>query len=332
MSESDLTQVSAEQDGRVLTGVGASVEDLQKTMERHAEEPPAAKPEPTNGNGAEPPELRGRKRYSHLNAEREAEKTRADAAEKERDELRAKLAQPAVVAEVASTAPVVAPAGTAAVPAAPTTDEPKRTKPKEDEVGTKYQSYADFAEDLADWKIEQWASKQDVDARVRSAIAADRAHQALDHHVGEMRSRAKQIYPDFNEVLAKGPGSDVDLGPTPEKAIERMEFVLRLATPEHILYALAKDAAETARLAQLSDVEFGLALAKFSPADTTVASPASTGARSVVAPPPYQPVGGGSKTTVLPSSALPSKAGYDFDKSGYREKRAQERGLKNRRG
>lgn len=327
MSEADLTQVSAEQDGRVLTGVGVKSEDLERVMERHAVEEPA----PTNGNGAdpateEPKKVRGRERYSQLTAERDEAKAKAEAAEKERDELRAKLAQPVVEPQPGRAAIVTTPTPEAQAAPLPET----RKKPTEDEVGTKYQSYADFAEDLADWKIEQRLQALDLDGRVKSGIEADRAHQALDRRVGEMRHRATKLYPDFNDILEKGPGANVDLSADEKTARARMNAILNLPEPEHILYALGKDAEETSRLAKLSDVEFGLALARFAPADTTVASLASTGARHVVPPAPFQPVGSGSKTTVLPSSALPQKAGYDFDKSGYRERRAAERGLRRR--
>lgn len=327
MSDTDLTQVSAESDGRVLTGVGTTVEALEKTMERHAEEPPAEAAPPVNGNGSEPAkEKRGAKRFDQLTAEREEARRDAEAAKKERDDLRAQLAQPKPVSEPASQA-IVAPAPAAA--AAPLPAE--RTKPSEDEVGTKYKSYAEFAEDLADWKYEQKFGAQDFDTRVRAALAADREQQARHQVVATALERGKAAYPDWEDVVYRGPASDINIGKDDAASTARMESVLRLPNAEHILYALGKDAEQTARLAKLSDVEFGLALAQFSPAVTSVASqPASTGARSTPAPAPFQPVGSGSKTTVTPSADLPKKAGYDFDKSGYREKRAAERGLRRR--
>lgn len=320
MSDGDLNQVSAEIDGRVLTGVGTTVEALEKTLERHSVEEPA----PTNSAepaAEEPPKkVRGRERFSELTAERDAAREEAATAKREAEELKAKLAQPPTKESGNGTTAPSAP-----VAAAP---ETTRQKPTEDEIGTKYKTYGAFAEDLADYLFEQKIAKLDLDARVRSTLDADRSRQALDHRVGEMRERATKRYPDFNEVLDKGPGAEVDLSPDENTAKARMMAILNLPEPEHILYALGRDAAETARLAKLSDVEFGLALARYAPADASVASPASTGARVTVAPPPYQPVGGGSKTTVLPSAELPKRSGYDFDKSGYREKRAAERGLK----
>jgi hypothetical protein len=76
---------------------------------------------------------------------------------------------------------------------------------------------------------------------------------------------------------------------------------------------------------------FALEVAKLAP-NGSVATPASTAASGSVPPPaPYQPVGSGSTTTALPSAELARKGGYDFDKSGYREKRAAERGVSRRR-
>jgi hypothetical protein len=330
VSEGDLQQVSAEgSDGRVLTGVGTTVEALEKTMERHTDSEPAAEPAATatNGNGSEAPkEKRGAKRFDQLTAEREEARRDAEAAKKERDDLRAQLAQPKPASEPASKA-IVTP--DPAVEAAPLPTA--RTKPSEDEVGTKYKSYAEFAEDLADWKYEQKFGAQDFDTRVRAALAADRAQQARHQVVATALERGKAAYPDWEDVVYRGPASDINIGRDDAASTARMESVLRLPNAEHILYALGKDAEQTARLSKLSDVEFGLALAQFSPAVTSVASsPASTGARSVVAPPPFQPVGSGSKTTVVPSSELPKRSGYDFDKSGYREKRAAERGMRRR--
>ena len=46
-------------------------------------------------------------------------------------------------------------------------------------------------------------------------------------------------------------------------------------------------------------------------------------------PPPYAPVGASSPTTPTPSSEL-AKKGFDYDASGYRAKRAAERGIKSR--
>src|SRR5262245_2577834 len=172
MSETDLTPVSAEQDGRVLTGVGVTKEALETVMERHAETPDPAPPEPKPDTGPAEPvpkQTRGARRFDQLTGEREAEKRRADAAEAELTKLKAELAQRAAVVPPATSSPV------SAEPVAPAAPSPTRAKPTEDEIGTKYQTYGDFVEDLADWKAEQRFAALDFDARIRTSIEADRA-------------------------------------------------------------------------------------------------------------------------------------------------------------
>jgi len=326
MSDADLTPVSVESsDGRILTGVGVSEDALKTTMERHE---PAETPEPAAPVATpDPKPSRGAKRFDQLTAEREAARREAAAAKHERDDLARQLAQRATPA-----APAPVPSPAVAAPAAAAAPSPTRPKPSESEVGDKYESYADFVEDLADWKAEQRLAAQDFDARIRSSIEADRASRSFVEHVGQVKAKAREVYQDFDAVLEKGPGAEIPLGQTDAQAVARVETILRSPHAEHLLYAISQDADIARQLAQYSDIEFGMALSRFvPPADTSVASPASTGVRRpVVAPAPYQPVGSASKTTATPSAGLIAKAGFDFDKSGYREKRAAERGVRRR--
>ena len=94
-------------------------------------------------------------------------------------------------------------------------------------------------------------------------------------------------------------------------------------------YAIAKDADLATRLSKMSDVEFGMALAAVAPV-AAVASTASTARTVVPPPPPYQPVAGGGSTTVPSSADLAERSTEDYDRSGYREKRAKERGVTSR--
>jgi len=326
MSESDLAPVSVESsDGRILTGVGVTEASLEKTMERHA--PDAPEPSTVAADApdqSQPKPSRGAKRFDQLTAEREEARREAAAAKHERDELARQLAQRA-----APVAPASVPSPAVAAPAAAAAPSPTRPKPSESEVGDKYESYADFVEDLADWKSEQRLAALDFDARIRSSIEADRASRSFVEHVDQVKAKAREVYQDFDAVLKKGPGAEISLGQTDAQAVARVETILRSPHAEHLLYAISKDAAIAQQLAQYSDIEFGMALSRFvPPADTSVASPASTGIRRpVVAPAPFTPVSGGSKTSVTSSSEL-AKKGFDFDRSGYREKRAAERGLK----
>ena len=103
------TQVSHEVNGRTLSGMGASPDQLEAVMERHAPEEPA--PSGTAGTpttaegGAEPPApqpTRVQKRFAELTAERDAAKAEAatakaelEALARERDELKARTPAPA---------------------------------------------------------------------------------------------------------------------------------------------------------------------------------------------------------------------------------------------
>ncbi len=317
MSES-LEVVSVEQDGRVLSGVGVDADALRETMDRHTPDEPA-KTEPAvvgpadNGQPEAKP-TRGSRRFSALEHERDEAKAHAAEIARERDELKARLAAAPAPRSEPTPSPVAAPV----VPPAAT-----RLKPSEDQVGTKYQSYADFVEDLSDWKAEQRiaALKLDsIDARIQSSIEADRASQRHATKVDEVISRGRTTYPDFDAVL-QAPHMTVH-----PWSKEKIDEIIALDHPEIIQYRLGKDPvlAESLR-SEPSLAKFGMRIQQLMTA-AAVVSPASTAPTSSVAPRPYQPVGSGSKTTVTPSAEL-AKTGYDFDKSGYRERRAAERGV-----
>lgn len=335
MSDVDSGPVRVEHEGRILTGVGANAEDLQAVLERRApepaedHEPPAAEATAADATAdTEKPKSRGAKRFEQLTAERESAKRDADAERQKRAGIEQELAQlRAQLAQREPPAPSPVPA--------PSPSQTARTKPTEDEIGTKYQTYAEFAEDLADWKVEQRLSKLglpldgalDITSVVRSYLDNDRAAAQHQDAVSATVQRGRAAYPDFDQVQTSGPGSQVMLGSSEENAAARVRAILSKPNAEHLVYAIGSDATVAKRLAALSDIDFGIALASLVPSDTTVVSPASTGVRPpVVAPAPYQPVGSGSKTTATPSASLVK--GFDYDKSGYREKRAAERGVR----
>jgi hypothetical protein len=319
MGDSGLETVSVEQDGRVLTGVGADRADLEQVMERHAPAEEPAKPESVTTEIAQPVEAkkpRGQSRFDQLTGEREAAKREADAAKAEAADLRMKLEAAQKTREAAPAAIPAPEAARAAVPA------PTRAKPTEAEVGTKYQTYGDFVDDLTDWKSEQRAQTTDIDAQIRRSIEADRASRSREDRLVNARTRALTVYPDFDAVMSS-PHMNAN-----NWSLEKIAAIEALAEMEHVHYALGKDPSLAEKLRVEPNLAvFGMELAKLIPA-AAVASPASTAhAGTSMAPPPFQPVGSGSKTTVPPSAELASK-GFDFDKSGYREKRAAERGLR----
>lgn len=314
------TLVSHQQDGRTLSGMGADVERLAETMDRHAPEPEAKPDAPVTGEATKPaePVSRGRQRFSDLTKERDEAKAQADALKaerealaKERDELKAKLQPAAPVAEPAKE-PVKEPAAV----------EPTRPEPTEDEIGTKYQTYAEFARDLARWVVEQERAAYDPAAQVREILAQERAQAQFANDLRACAERARKAYPDFDKVL-DSPTARMVMGRTPDEGHARVNFIIKHPQGEHIQYAILKDPALAQRIQQADDVTFGVIVAGLIPA-AQPAKPAWT-----PPPSPHPTVGASSPTTSTPSSEL-AKKGYDFDSSGYREKRAAERKAKPR--
>jgi hypothetical protein len=316
--------------GVVVSGMGGDVDALREAFEERHEErtgetpEPEPEPEPTPdepkpaavAKTVETPKVdkrtRGQKRFDELTLKAEDAARRADAAEAKAKELEAKLAA----------APVVEPK-----PPVPTREETQpivtagRPKPTEAEVGAKYQTYADFIEDLADWKAEQRisAAQKDLDARTTARIEAERASRSRTDRASEAMTRGRTVYPDFDAVL--GTVNDILIPPDYQQAI------LSVESPEHVMYALAKDRTKLQTILKIqSGVQLGLALAKLVPS-AAVASPASTApvVRTTNAPAPVQPVGASARTT-SPTSAELADHGDDFDSSGYRERRAKELG------
>ncbi len=342
MSDVDtVTPISAEQDGRILTGVGVTVDSLESTMERHAPPeaddptppelaPSAQEADPTpnpsqtaagdrNPDGTFKKLTRGQKRFEQLTGEREAEKRRADAAERERDELRQQLTKTAPSAPQAVETPAreSLPAATA-----PHSAEPDFERDYESKVG---ETYATYGAAVQAFNRDSFAFHQtELDARIRTSIEADRASRTRQEHVATIVARGRAAFPDFDAVL-NAPHMQVG-----NWSYDKIEAIAALEAPEHIQYALGKDPALAERLRTADPVRFGMELARLMPS-AAVASPASTGRTMVPTPPaPYQPVAGGGSTTVPSSAELAQRADSDFDRSGYRERRARERGVKSR--
>ena len=309
--------VSHEQDGRILTGVGTTVEALAATMERHSPEDVPVDVPPAVGDAPpvplpSPKKSKGPQRFFELTEEREAArreaaeaKARAETLERELTELRAKPAAPV--------APVATPPAT---PAAadftyPTYDVALAQNPSlawEDWV-------TDRARAAAQWELKH----VDLDAQIKSRIDADWSARAAAHELEQVNVRGRASYADFDAVV-KAPHMNTPWPP------EKINAINGMGSPEHLKYALAKNPVLAEELrTEPNLIQFAMKLSSLLP--QRAASPASAPA-SVVVPAPYQPVGSGSTTTAVPSSELPKRAGFDFDKSGYRERRAAERGLR----
>ncbi len=294
MAEQEGAIVSVERDGRILSGgPGSDVEAMESALESASpapatadrsgearDAPAAAETEPLPAKPS-----RGAKRFDQLTGEREQARREAQDATQRALQLEERLK--ALETRQSPSEPTPRPAAPAG-----------RAKPLEAEVGVKYPTYADFVEDLSDWKAEQRISQLDFDARIRQSIEADRASRSLADRWQQTTASARQVYADFDAVVSTGPGANIPLASDPKVADERVMMLVNTPGGEHVIYQLAKNAAETQRLARLSDRDFGFAVARLLPAEASVASPASTGLpRAVVAPPPYQPVGAGGKTT-----------------------------------
>lgn len=318
MSEADLNPVSVTQGDRVLTGVGADPEQLAQTMERHDDKTPIQTPDAPAQPDEKP--TRGQKRFSQLTSERDKEKNRAEAAERERDELRARLAR-------ASSASVSVPERQPES-VQPQREKPSETraKPQESEIGTKYQTYPDFIEDLADWKAEQRLAALNFDAVADKRIEAANASRTQAERETQEIARGRQAYPDFDAVIRGAQHLWTNNWPD-----HIVQFIQNAESPEHLRYALAKDPQLAEQVRTSHPVQAGMILAKLMPAPAVVTPASTAGAGTVTPPQPYQPVGSGSKTTAPPLADLPKKGGFDFDKSGYRERRAAERGVTRRR-
>ncbi len=335
-----LEVVTREVDGRTLSGVTADPAQLERTMARFAkaapkdpppvvESPEAAPPTqeqtpaapagaPLAEGAAESPEKapRGKKRFDQLTFEKGEAERAAKAAEDRAAALEARLAALEQQRQTPAAQPPAAPA-----PQPPSL--PAHLKSYDAYLAqhpdSDYESYRDARDD---WRREHLVAPQ-FDAQIRSRIEADRASRTVADHIADTRAKGRTMYPDFDAVLA-GPGAQIPF------TADRLMAILEHPASPHLQYVIAKDLALAQKLATCSPFAFGAELVRLTPAASgaPAASPGSPG--SVTPPSPMQPVGSGSKTTTPSSADLASK-GYDFDQSGYRERRAAERGVTRRR-
>lgn len=301
--------------GIVLTGIGGDTEAVQKQFEARAEELTDAQPE-TQESAKQPADKKPiRKRLGQLTYEREEATRRADAAEARIKELEAKIAAPVAAPVVPqAVAPVAAPVIPAEIPST-------RTKPTEDQVGTKYQTYSDFVEDLADWKAEQREARllSTLDARAKTSIEVERASRnRMDYVNTKVFPAGKAAYQDFDAVL------NANTTPTPHIVHEAI-LALEPEAAAHALYVLSKDQAKLNDVIGLAaqPVKLGIFLAQLMPR-ASVASPASTApvVRTTNAPAPPQPVGAGSRTTSPSIEELANKGEYEAYKAARAAQRA----------
>lgn len=338
MSETAIdvnTQVSHSQDGRTLSGVGVEAERLEAVMERHAPEPAKsalgteAAPA-SDGQAAAPAQTRGRQRFSDLTRERDAardetakERTQRETLEREVTDLRAKLAQASTPQQAAQAQQQLTQAEQRQA------QQPQRFAfPKYEEFiaqpgneSVDYDSYLDIKADARD----QWReSQRPIQSVVQQALEADRSQRSFMDSVQQAHTKGRAAYKDFDAVLQSGPGASIPLSLDTQANLARLRYVVNHPQTEHIQYAIMKDAALAQALQAASDIDFGIRIASLVPAPQAQRQ-ASAPSTSYV----FDPVGSGSQTTT-PKSSEVIKGTFDYDKSGYRERRAAERGLKSR--
>ena len=205
-------------DGITSTSASESAEQIVASLSHQDESPTptesAATPEPKSA-----PAKRSsyQARIDELTAQL-ANKTQADTAINEKlakiDALERKLAALESPRHVERPAPQAQP---------PVYSRPK---PSEDEVGEKYEKYADYIEDLTDWKAEQREFKAEQE-RVQSSRQSAEAqrHQTF----AERLEAAKTTIPNFDAVLA----SEVRLSRPMQDAIKDSEIGPQLMAHLH---------------------------------------------------------------------------------------------------
>lgn len=315
------TQVSHEQDGRVLSGVGISPDRLAETMERHA--PPEPKTEKPLGTGEAPqpavagtpdtpaaPVSRGRQRFADLTRERDEARKVADEARAERE----RIAKDFEAFKAAQAAPPKAEPAARKEP-----DAPKKFPDFEEwsKTNTPEGSTPDwYAYDDAKyaWRVEQ--QRESARAEIRAELEAERRQAAFNDTVRASQDRGRKAYPDFDGLLqANGKNVQMDMS--------RIQFIVEHPQSEHIQYAILKDAALAKRLDTASDYEFGALIASLAPAERAAKPAAPTWTPP---PAPHPSVGASSPTTAKASSEHAKEGNFD----AYRAKRAAERGVKPR--
>lgn len=161
-------------------------------------------------------------------------------------------------------------------------------KPKVEDVGTKYKTYEDYIEALADWKADskraEWQAKDAEDAERQASNAAFNAYQ-------ERVKEAVAKYDDYNEVVTE---SDLQIPQGVELAIVRMkngpEVAYHLGKHPELCEELIAMAEEDPLLAI---AEVG-AIAKQLSGDRPAEKPKSQASRPII------PVGKGSTKSSVP--------------------------------
>jgi hypothetical protein len=267
-TEEEVTEETPEASEETETApVPEAEEEQESTVER-----------PTKGKGG------FQKKIDKLTREKGEAAARALALEEELQELRNRLAKPAVTEEKSEV------------------KTSTRKRPAESEIGTVYKSYEEFQQALIRFEaaelLEETLAKRDQEAREREAREIQ---EERDHNYREAAKEFAEQTPDFNDAIVAAGKAGMKL---PEPIID---LIKELPNGPAVTYYLVQNPDEALTVMQASPA-MGFAMvgrisqgleAKPEPAKTTPAKKPTSSA-----PPPAKPVAGHSARSSTPLSEM----------------------------
>lgn len=173
---------------------------------------------------------------------------------------------------------------------APPAPAPTRAKPLAADVGTKYQTYEDFVEDLADWKAEQKVAaaraesehvRQSEESRQREAAERAAEAQAQDQFLARATEFAKE-HPDYQETVLAA--SDLNAPPM------MRTHILRSDMGPALVYHLAKNREDFNKIVKMAAGPMLVALGKLEARLEKEATPTPAAAAGLPVPPKPAPI------------------------------------------
>lgn len=192
-----------------------------------------------------------------------------------------------------------------------------RTKPSEDHIGQKYESYGDYVEDLTDWKVEQ-REAQYAEYQQRATI-----QQRHEQYAETFRGRIAQAEETDPAFWSKMSPTVVNLRPSTalqpdEQATSLNAIADVIFTSDASVDLMAHFSQHDRDLQRLSTLppnmlfrELGRIEAQFIRSDAAVSGPASRASMISQAPAPIKPVGRAA------SSGDPLELSDDLDVDDY---------------
>lgn len=176
-----------------------------------------------------------------------------------------------------------------------------RTKPSEDEIGAKYQTYADYVEDLADWKYEQRRAAEKAESdKTTQASQQEAATREVIQTFASRVSEFVKTTPDYHEKVNAAAELDNAIPLSLERALMLHDngpaIVYHLAThPQQFDEMRLLAASVPLDQASVALLQRRLSAYTHTQAGTTGSAAVQTPA--VVAPRPPNPVRSGSMST-----------------------------------